>query len=156
MHLFVDNLTNVDFSYLHETRGLVGETWLASVVLEGDLDNQGMVCDFGVVKKMLREWLDEQLDHRLLVPIDSEALKTMESHNDSLEITWGKDKNTSITSISPAQAIAQVEARSIDPQSVARWCIDQLSPQFPASVKQLSLRFEIETIDGPFYHYSHG
>ena len=51
MHLFVDNLTNVDFSYLDADRGVVGETWLASIVLEGALDEQGMVCDFGIVKK---------------------------------------------------------------------------------------------------------
>lgn len=156
MHLFVDNLTNVDFSYLHETRGLVGETWLASVELEGELDSQGMVCDFGIVKKMLRHWLDEQLDHRLLVPTRSGALRTMKNESGSLEISWGKDKHTAITSVSPEQAIAQVDAETISPESVARWCIEQLSPKFPASVKSLSLRFDTEVIDGPFYHYSHG
>ena len=64
MLLFVDHLTNVDFSFLDERRGLLGETWLANVQLQGDLDDQGMVCDFGIVKKRLRQWLDEELDHR--------------------------------------------------------------------------------------------
>src|SRR5690625_7462263 len=73
MLLFVDHLTNVDFSFLDERRGLLGETWLANVQLKGDLDDQGMVCDFGIVKKRLRQWLDEELDHRLLVPIRSRS-----------------------------------------------------------------------------------
>jgi hypothetical protein len=51
VHLFADNLTNVDFSYLDAERGLVGKTWLASIVLEDALNEQGMVCDFGIVKK---------------------------------------------------------------------------------------------------------
>ena len=50
MRLFVDQLTNVDFSYLCPARGLLGETWLASIQLVGSLDEQGMVCDFGTVK----------------------------------------------------------------------------------------------------------
>ena len=74
MQLFVDNLTNVDFSYLDDQRGLVGETWLASVLLDGGLNQTSMIWDFGVVKKVLRDWLDDQLDHRLLVPIQSQRL----------------------------------------------------------------------------------
>ena len=56
MQLFVDQFTNVDFSYLDAERGLVGETWLANITLEGALDEQGMVHDFGHIKKILRNW----------------------------------------------------------------------------------------------------
>ena len=53
MRLFVNQITHVDFSYLHPIYGVLGETWLIDAELEGQLDNQGMVCDFGVVKKNL-------------------------------------------------------------------------------------------------------
>ena len=78
MHLFVEQLTNVDFSYLDAKRGVVGETWWASAILEGALDDQGMVCDFGIVKKTLRQWLDTELDHRLLVPAEAPGLELRE------------------------------------------------------------------------------
>jgi 6-pyruvoyl-tetrahydropterin synthase len=76
MRLFVDNLTNIDFSYLCPKRGLVGETWLANVELAGELDEQGMICDFGIVKKILRNWLEHRIDHCLLVPANSPEVKT--------------------------------------------------------------------------------
>ena len=68
MKLFVENLSNVDVSYLDAKRGLVGESWLAGLVLTGNLDNQSMICDFGIVKRNAKAWLDEHIDHRLVVP----------------------------------------------------------------------------------------
>ena len=155
MHLFVDNLTNVDFSYLDHRRGLVGETWLANAVLDGALDEQGMVCDFGIVKKTLRHWLDDQLDHRLLVPSESPHLQLVQS-DDAIELRWQLDNGSQIHVSGPAQAFALVEAESIDMDSVARWSVQQLASAFPTSVERLQLSFDCEEIADAFYHYSHG
>jgi 6-pyruvoyl-tetrahydropterin synthase len=50
--LFVDHLTVTYFSYLDFERGIVGESWIVDIELTGNLDNQGMVFDFGRVKKI--------------------------------------------------------------------------------------------------------
>lgn len=155
MHLFVDNLTNVDFSYLDHQRGLVGETWLANAALDGALDNQGMVCDFGIVKKTLRHWLDDQLDHRLLVPTRSPHLK-LERDGDRLALTWMLQGGEQIRVSGPGQAFALVEAEAIGADSVAAWSVQQLASAFPTSVERLSLNFTCEEIADPYYHYSHG
>lgn len=155
MHLFVDSLTNVDFSYLDHNRGIVGETWLANAALDGALDHQGMVCDFGIVKKTLRTWLDTELDHRLLVPTGSKHL-TLSRTGDNLELHWQLSSGDKITVTGPEQAFALVEVTEISPDSVAAWCVQQLAGVFPTSVDQLSLAFESEDIATPFYHYSHG
>lgn len=154
MLLFVDQLTNIDFSYLHSERGLVGETWLASIEMVGELDSQGMVCDFGVVKKTLKSWLDATIDHCLLVPANSPCLRRQSSSRQH-QINW-LGRSGEIRCDSPLSAIAFIPATDITPESVAKWSIQQLKPQFPSSVKSLSLRFFKETIDGPYYHYSHG
>ncbi|CUS41310.1 MULTISPECIES: 6-carboxytetrahydropterin synthase [Thalassolituus] len=155
MHLFVDQLTNVDFSYLDPHRGLVGETWWASAVLEGALDEQGMVCDFGIVKKTLRNWLDLELDHRLLIPVRSPALQHC-LHDDKITLTWHFGHGQHLTMTAPQQAVALVDAEVINDLTVAEWSITQLSSSFPGSIEQLSLTFENENIHGANYHYSHG
>ena len=156
MLLFVDNLTNVDFSFLDPQRGLLGETWLANVQLHGELDEQGMVCDFGTVKKLLRHWLDTELDHRLAVPAQSPNI-TITEIGDQWDIQWEfGDDGEFLHTRSPKDAIALVEAEVLTPESVADWCIRRLKTLFPESVAQLELTFTCEAIDGSFYHYSHG
>ncbi|MEN0036454.1 MAG: 6-carboxytetrahydropterin synthase [Cellvibrio sp.] len=156
MLLFVDNLTNVDFSFLDPQRGLLGETWLANVRLFGELDEQGMVCDFGTVKKVLRHWLDTELDHRLAVPVNSPNIH-IEEDGEFLQIHWqfGSDGEF-LSTRSPRDAIALVDAEVLTQETIAAWCITQLKQQFPDSVARLELDFTLEVMDGAYYHYSHG
>src|SRR5690606_12316884 len=131
MLLFVDNLTNVDFSFLDPQRGLLGETWLANVKLHGELDEQGMVCDFGTVKKLLRHWLDTELDHRLAVPVRSPNITIIEQ-GEFLDIRWLiGDHGEFLDTRSPKDAIALVDAETLTNDTVAAWCISQLKKLFP-------------------------
>lgn len=154
MLLFVDQLSNVDFSFLDPERGLVGETWLANVEMTGTLDAQGMVCDFGIVKKRTRDWLDTVIDHCLLVPSKSPCLK-YKSDGKHYDLTWHAKKGD-IRCRAPYEAVALIDCEVITPAAVADWCISKLLPQFPSSVKKLDLNFTTEHISGPYYHYSHG
>lgn len=155
MQLFVDNLSNIDFSYLHPARGLLGETWLSHIQLDGALDAQGMVCDFSTVKKTLKNWLDSEIDHRLLVPSLSEHLILNNRDDDYIELKWRFGDST-LTCISPRQAITLVNATEITPATVAKWSMNQLKPIFPDSVTRLSLDFTLEEISSAHYQYSHG
>lgn len=158
MQLFVDSLTNVDFSYLHPERGLLGETWIASTQLDGALDQQGMVCDFGVVKKTLRNWLDDELDHRLAVPTRSPNL-TLSEDGDNITLSWRygtADAPKTLECTAPKQAVALIDTDVITAASASSWCIEQLSKLLPNTIAQLQLGFELERIDSDFYHYSHG
>ncbi|WP_049722299.1 6-carboxytetrahydropterin synthase [Gilvimarinus polysaccharolyticus] len=155
MLLFVDNLTNVDFSFLDASRGLLGETWLANIRLHGDLDDQSMVCDFGTVKKIVRNWLDTELDHRLAVPARAPNID-IKTNGDQLDITWTLNDGSHIHTRCPRQAIALVDAEVLTPNSIAHWCEQQLKSAFTDDIKKLELSFSIEQIDGAFYHYSHG
>jgi 6-pyruvoyl-tetrahydropterin synthase len=155
MQLFVDNLTNVDFSYLDDQRGLVGETWLASVLLDGGLDQTSMIWDFGVVKKVLRNWLDDQLDHRLLVPIQSQRL-SYEINKDRIILSWSFGNDDVLTMDAPLESVALIDADRINEQTASQWSIKQLSNHFPDNLEHIQLTFEAEEINAAYYHYSHG
>ncbi|MBR9828392.1 MAG: hypothetical protein GYB41_07090 [Oceanospirillales bacterium] len=155
MKLFVDNLTHVDFSYLHPERGLLGESWAVQLVLDGSLDAQGMICDFGVVKRRVKQWLDTHVDHQLVVPTGMArlALTTAEGMTD---VDWQYPDGSRFHCRAPEQAIAAVPVEAIDERGLAEWCRDQLLALFPDQVKGVELAFVAESIDGHFYHYSHG
>lgn len=154
MRLFVDNLTNIDFSYLHPERGLLGETWRVNIELHGDLDEQSMVLDFGKVKKQIKQWLDLHIDHCLVIPNQSECLEASDEDKQR-KIVWRYGDKT-ISSSAPASAITLVDCPNIQPDTLATWCEKKMAVIFPSSVKKVVVEFLTEDIDGPFYHYSHG
>ncbi len=155
MKLFVENLTHVDFSYLDPQRGLLGESWAVNLVLDGSLDPQGMICDFGVVKKRVKQWLDSHLDHCLVVATGMPGL-VAESDDGQTEVRWQYPDGAEFYCSSPTPAIAQVDVARIEPVAVAQWCCARLQALFPDQVTGIALEFVPERIDGAFYHYSHG
>lgn len=155
MKLFVENLTHVDFSYLDAQRGMLGESWAVNLMLDGDLDGQGMICDFGIVKKRVKRWLDDHLDHCLVVASEMPRLELV-AEGGRIDVHWTYPDGAAFHCSSPAQAIACVDGARVEPQALAAWCRAQLQDLFPDQVNGLTLEFLPERIDGAYYHYSHG
>jgi 6-pyruvoyltetrahydropterin/6-carboxytetrahydropterin synthase len=56
-------------------RHLHGHNGRAVLTLEADeLDRQGMVMDFARIKQVVQTWIDENLDHRMLLHKDDPVL----------------------------------------------------------------------------------
>lgn len=66
---------NIEFCYGHrllnysgKCRHLHGHNGKAVIVLEGEqLDDRGMLVDFSDIKNSIRTWIDNELDHRMLL-----------------------------------------------------------------------------------------
>lgn len=153
--LFVDHLTVIDCSYLDHHRGVVGESWIVDVELIGDLDEQGMVFDFGDVKKQIKSFFDAEIDHRLLVPTALDGCQT-EHHDDVLTVVFPLHSGGVISHQSPADAVLLVDAPSIEITSVAEGLKAQLKALLPSNVHDVVLHLRTEAIDGAYYHYTHG
>ena len=151
MKLFVNRLTVLDFSFLHPERGLLGESWWLDVTLEGGLDEQGMVLDFGEVKRQVKALVDEQFDHRLLVPADHPAL---ERRGD--ELRFLTRRGDFFRHLGPPESVRFIPGEAITPESVADAIRQLLAPQLPGNVERIGLRLYEESIDGAWYRYSHG
>jgi len=153
--LFVNRLTVIDLSYLSAERGLVGESWQVDVELDGSLDHQGMVLDFGSIKKQVKRTIDELFDHKLLYPAEYEGCRVTHAEHRS-ELSFKLRDGGIIRHRSPCDAITAIATKVIDKASLSSAIIEALKPDLPDNVKAIRIRLHTETIEGAFYQYSHG
>jgi len=153
-HLFVDNLTVIDFAYLDPSRGLVGESWIADVVLGGELDDQGMVFDFSNVKRTIKRIIDERVDHRLVIPRGYEGLSWNQDTPDTF--TWTLTDGSHIVHRSPDEATVWLSSERVVPSAVAALLERELMAVLPANVTTVEINLREDVIEGAYYHYVHG
>lgn len=153
--LFVDQLTVIDASYLCPRRGLVGESWIVDLELEGALDEQSMVLDFGAVKKQLKRAIDEGPDHTLIVPLHYPGQQTTTLPDGRLQTLFVSQAG-SYSHSAPACALTLLEAAEVTPEALVAHLTPQLAGIVPANVAAIRLRLRHEQIDGASYHYTHG
>lgn len=155
MKLFVDDLTHIDTSYLDAKRGLVGESWIAGMVLTGNLDQQGMICDFGIVKKTAKTWLDNYIDHRLVVPTQMPGMH-ISKHQELTTVRFPHPLGGEFICSAPDEAFCFIDTNEITPTTVSVWLETELNSVIPGDINQLKMNLSTELVGGAFYHYSHG
>ena len=156
MHLFVNDLTVMDFSYLCPKRGMVGESWIVDVILAGQLNDESMVQDFGIVKKQLKGLIDQYIDHKLLVPADHNYAQITHLDDDMVQVDFMRPNQQSIHMYCPDEAYAFIYAQQVDMSSVGDYLKKVLALHLPDNVEGIELLLRPEVIDTPFYHYTHG
>lgn len=156
MQLFVNDLTVMDFSYLCPERGMVGESWIVDVVLNGALNEESMVLDFGKVKKELKHLIDEYVDHKLLIPAEHPFTQIKpDKASDNVHVYFNRPDKL-IWLNCPADAYAFVYDESVNMASVSQYLKEVIATHLPENVDDIELNLRAEVIDTPFYHYSHG
>lgn len=152
--LFVEQLCVIDCAWLHPSRGLLGESWLVDVELEGGLDAQGMVLDFGRVKPMVKTLIDDHVDHRLLVPWRAPGLR-LERDDHEVRVRFRYD-GRELYHRSPPTALCLLDSESVTTRAVEdhvrRLCADEM----PGNVTAVRISLRPEQIPGARYRYAHG
>jgi 6-pyruvoyl-tetrahydropterin synthase len=156
IELFVDNLTVIDCSVLSAEHGISGESWICDIVLAGALDSQSMVMDFGLVKKHIKQAIDEAVDHRLLVPLESASLTSYTSDDAHVALTWTDGSGQQISLNCPPQGVCTLPITTITAQAVAEWLPSVIYSVVEQTIEQITIYLRPEVINGPSYHYSHG
>ncbi|MCL4409796.1 6-carboxytetrahydropterin synthase [Aliidiomarina haloalkalitolerans] len=156
MQLFVKDLTVIDFSYLCPQRGIVGESWIVDILLDGSLNDQSMVLDFGRVKKQIKAIIDQSVDHKLLVPSEHPyTLVTKHENETHYWVDFVRPQN-SIHLFCPADAYAFIDAPEIDMAATVAYLHAVIKKELPTNVKGLELNLRAEEIPSFYYHYTHG
>ncbi len=146
---------NIDFSFLDPARGLVGESWILDIELSGKLNEQGMVLDFGIVKKLVRNYIEEHIDHCLLVPVRYEGCDVLDK-SDQRDIEFYLHSGQSIIHQSHHSAIAMIPAEMITTDTVTLHILGQLKALLPANISRLKIKLYTEPGIRESYQYSHG
>ena len=84
----------IDFCYGHrllnyegKCRNLHGHNGRAVITIESEqLDHRGMVLDFSDIKKVVSTWIDDHLDHRMILHRDDPAVQFMEDLKEPLHL----------------------------------------------------------------------
>ena len=153
--LFVDDLTVIDFSYLDAQRGIVGESWIVDVILEGELNDEGMVFDFGFVKKQIKAAIDSGIDHKLVIPTQLANIQINEQA-DRIHVSLTQDSLQVIDYQSPREAVYLLDAPEVSIAAVRPELEKYLKTIVPNNVHNVKIALRAENIAGAFYHYSHG
>ena len=154
--LFVERLTVIDFSFLEPRRGIVGESWIMDVELEGELDHQGMVFDFSKVKKTIKSWVDNELDHKLVVPGACGGYYRNTEHGMG-SLTFRLDDGNQILHVGPANSVAVINRLAvIAPPAVAEYIESKLKKILPENISMVKVTLTAEKISGQYFHYTHG
>lgn len=157
MKLFVNDLTVMDFSYLCPTRGMVGESWIVDVVLDGGLNDESMVQDFGIVKKQLKRIIDDYVDHKLVVPAEHKNAYIHKANTDErVQVDFIFGQKGSIQLNCPPEAYAFVYDSEINKPSLTAYLKDVIATHLPENVQDIDIVLREEIINTPFYHYTHG
>lgn len=155
MQLFVNNLTVIDYSYLCPERGMVGESLIVDLILDGSLNDECMVLDFGLVKKQLKKVIDEEVDHKLLIPTDHDTV-SFNVLDDSIQVLLDRPGKLPMYLNCPHEAFALIEGECVDENAIIAHLQGALRKVLPDNVTGLELKLAPEPTFGPYYHYSHG
>lgn len=85
----------IDFCYGHrlmnydgKCRHLHGHNGRVEIEIAGEkLDERGMVVDFGEIKSVMKRWIDENLDHRMILRKDDPALPSLRAQDEPFFLT---------------------------------------------------------------------
>jgi 6-pyruvoyl-tetrahydropterin synthase len=153
--LFVDNLTVIDFSYLDQHRGLLGESLMVDIELAGDLNDEGMLFDFGHVKKQIKQIIDNQVDHKLLVPEFLSDL-SIKYHLNQIMLSREVDSPCYLKYSSPTSSVLVLPVIEITPIAIQQYLEDEIRQHLPINVTDIRIQLRTEKIKGVEYQYSHG
>lgn len=84
----------IDFCYGHrllryegKCRFLHGHNGRAEITLEASsLDQRGMLVDFGDIKQTIQRWIDEHLDHTMILCQDDPILPVLQEHGERVYV----------------------------------------------------------------------
>jgi 6-pyruvoyl-tetrahydropterin synthase len=141
--LFLRDFSVLDYAYFDPRLGLQGESLYVSAALEGELDAQGFIFDFGPAKKLLKKIVDERLDHKFLVP---KSLSSLSAPGENFEYE------------APLEAIERIDSDSVNREALEAFLEQEARAVMPPNVRRVRfhLREDPRFLVEANFRYTHG
>lgn len=153
VHLFVRELTVLDYAYFDPSCGPVGGSLDVDVTFVGDLDEEGVVFDFSHAKKAVKRVIDDLCDHRLVVP--KAIVKPTPDGRLEVQAPYGVDSN--FVYRCPEVGLCVLETEVVDLESMRDYLEMEVMKVMPENVDLVQLNFREEALgSAPQYRYTHG
>lgn len=153
--LFYDHVTVLDYAFLDEHRGPVGHAQVVDVEFIGETDDEGVVFDFSLAKKKVKEIIDRDCDHRFVVPAGLVQTKDGRStfkyaygYSDNVMEYWGPDVG-----------FCEIPFSQVSDHTLLTYLETQVMKEMPETVKAVRLKFRSEEPtdkEQSFFNYTHG
>lgn len=118
---------------------LHGHSYIVRLRLEGDIGEDGMILDFVVLKRKLKEMIDE-LDHRTLIPTASDEVEVRDDGESVEVLSCGKRY------VFPSMDVVLLDIPTTTAEEMSRMMtlrmVDEVD--FPANVHSVSIGLDEE------------
>lgn len=152
--IYVRQVSVIDYARLDGEKGLVGESDIVDVAIQGDLNSALMIFDFGLIKRQIKALLDERIDHQLLVPSAHPNIQCR-ADNGQREVSLRLGTRRLVYS-APEGAVAWFDVQTIDRDCLARYCEALILAALPENVSAVRVSLRREPVVGMPLTYCHG
>lgn len=153
--LFYEHVTVLDYAYLDHHKGPVGNSLVVDVEFIGKTDEEGILYDFSYAKKKVKEIIDRECDHRLVVPKD--LLKKEKKGYASMKFLFGPNDDF-VEYMAPSQAYCEIPNSHVSEDNLKTHLEELIIKEMPKNVIGINLKFKRE--ESPdnvaYFHYLHG
>lgn len=137
--------TGIGFSSCHfipmheKCSRLHGHSYIVRMRLDGEMDENGMVMDFVILKKKLRAMIDE-MDHKILLPANSTIVKITKKDNSIEVVSCNK------TYVFPAEDVMMLNVATTTAEEMSKMMTERISSEidFPKTVRSISIGLDEE------------
>ena len=153
--LFYKNATVLDYAYLDDHLGVVGNSLKVNVEFIGQTDDEGVVYDFSYAKKKVKEVIDRDCDHRLVVP--KHLVQSLDNDLTKLEYIYGHG-DEKMTYECPSEGLCAIPFAHVSNENLTAYLEEQVLKEMPDTVTAIRLELEEETLpeNKARFHYTHG
>ncbi|MCB9094413.1 MAG: 6-carboxytetrahydropterin synthase [Halobacteriovoraceae bacterium] len=152
--LFYDHVTVLDYAYLDDHQGPIGGSKVVDVEFIGETDEEGVVYDFSYAKKKVKEIIDRECDHRLVLPSGIAKKIDGKIH---FKYSFGL-KDEEIEYWGPEEALCEIPSHHVSDETLITHLENLVMKEMPKTVKAIVLKFRSEklTEEDSFFCYTHG